>query len=201
MQPLTLPKRPKLSNFTLVPNSQIHLNKANNATEVYDLEGAYWEFEIELANVPERDALALDGFIASLRGQVGTFTLIDYRREQLDKDFVGYVRGANQDGNILNIDGLPANQTLLVVGERMQVGIGQNTELKVLTQDLVTDSLGRATVIFESPLRKIPADNTLITFKQPVGLFRLADNKQGLASAQYKNGIVTSWKIKGREAF
>ncbi|MDC9565886.1 MULTISPECIES: hypothetical protein [unclassified Pseudoalteromonas] len=165
MQPLPLPKRPKLSNFTLVPNSQIHLNKANNATEVYDLEGAYWEFEIELANVPERDALALDGFIASLRGQVGTFTLIDYRREQLDKDFTGYVHGENQDGNILTIDGLPANQTLLVAGERMQVGVGQNTELKVLTQDLVTDSLGNATVIFESPLRKIPADNTLINLR------------------------------------
>ncbi len=35
--PLPLPKRP---NFKLVPNSQVHLNKANNATEVYDLEGA-----------------------------------------------------------------------------------------------------------------------------------------------------------------
>ena len=201
MQPLPLPKRPKISNFTLVPNSQTHLNKTNNATEVYDLEGAYWEFEIELANVPERDALALDGFIASLRGQVGTFTLIDYRREQLDKDFTGYVRGANQDGNILNLHALPANQTLLVAGERMQVGVGQNTELKILTADLVSDSVGQATAIFESPVRKIPAENTLITFNQPAGLFRLADNKQGLTSAQYKNGIVTSWKIKGREAF
>lgn len=201
MQPLPLPKRPKLSNFTLVPNSQTHLNKANNATEIYDLEGAYWEFEIELANVPERDALALDGFIASLRGQVGTFTLVDYRREQLDKDFTGFVRGANQDGNILNIDGLPANQTLLVAGERMQVGVGQSTELKILTADLISNSIGQSTVNFESPVRRIPADNTLITFKQPAGLFRLADNKQGLASAQYKKGIVTSWKIKGREAF
>lgn len=199
--PLPLPKRPKRSNFKLVPNSQIHLNKANNATEVYDLEGAYWEFEIELANVPEREALALDAFIASLRGQVGTFTLFDYRREQLDKDFTGYVRGENQDGNTLVIDGLPLNQTLLVAGERMQVGVGQNTELKILTGDLVSDSLGRATVVFESPLRKIPADNTLITFKQPRGLFRLADNNQGIDSAEYKKGIVTSWKIKGREAF
>ncbi|MDC3190407.1 hypothetical protein NQU96_11700 [Pseudoalteromonas elyakovii] len=199
--PLPLPKRPKRSNFKLVPNSQVHLNKANNATEVYDLEGAYWEFEIELANVPEREALALDAFIASLRGQVGTFTLFDYRREQLDKGFTGYVRGENQDGNTLVIDGLPLNQTLLVAGERMQVGVGQNTELKILTGDLVSDSLGRATVVFESPLRKIPADNTLITFKQPRGLFRLADNNQGIYSAEYKKGIVTSWKIKGREAF
>lgn len=201
MQLLPLPKRPKLSNFKLVPNSQIHLNKANNATEVYDLEGAYWEFEIELANVPERDALALDAAIAKLRGQVGTFLLFDYRREQLDKDFTAYVRGANQDGNILNVDALPANQTILVAGERMQIGTGQNSELKVLTEDVVTNSLGHATLIFESPVRKIPADNTLITFKQPAGLFRLADNNQGLASAQYKKGIVTSWKIKGREAF
>lgn len=201
MQLLPLPKRPKLSNFTLVPNSQVHLSKANNATEVYDLEGAYWEFEIELANVPERDALALDAALAKLRGQVGTFLLFDYRREQLDKDFTGLVNGANQDGNILNVDGLPANKTLLVAGERMQVGSGQSAELKILTADVITNSVGQATITFESPVRKIPADNALITFKQPAGLFRLADNRQGLASAQYKKGIVTSWKIKGREAF
>ncbi|WP_275668494.1 hypothetical protein [Pseudoalteromonas sp. Isolate3] len=37
--PIPLPKHPKRSNFKLVPNSQVHLNKANNATEGYDLEG------------------------------------------------------------------------------------------------------------------------------------------------------------------
>ena len=50
--PLPLPKRPKRSNFKLVPNSQVHLNKANNATEVYDLEGAY---STALAAVKEPD--------------------------------------------------------------------------------------------------------------------------------------------------
>lgn len=50
-------------------------------------------------------------------------------------------------------------------------------------------------------MRVIPADNTPLYFNQPKGVFRLADNKQGIASAQYKNGIVTRWRIKGREAF
>lgn len=198
---LPLPKRPKSCVFRLVPNSQIHTSKANNATEVYDLEGAYWEFDIELANVAEKDALALDAFMASLRGRVGTFSLFDYRREQLEKDFQAQVKGANQDGNTLVIDGLAPSQTLLVAGERLQIDDGEFAELKMLTQDLVTDSQGVANIVFESPLRKIPADNTPIYFKQPKGLFRLSDNKQGLASAKYKNGIVTSWRIKGREAF
>ena len=38
--PLPLPKRPKRSNFKLVPNSQVHLNKPNNSIEAYVLEGS-----------------------------------------------------------------------------------------------------------------------------------------------------------------
>jgi len=198
---LPLPKRPKLCVFNLVPNSVAHVSKANNATEVYDNEGAYWEFELVIENVKEKDALALDAFIATLRGQVGTFTLFDYRREQLDKDFTAFVNGNNQDGNTLNITGLPANKTLLVAGERLTIGSGELAELKMLTQDLISDSAGQATITFESPVRKIPANNTSIYFKQPTGLFRLLDNKQGISSAKYNKGIVTSWRIKGREAF
>ena len=134
--------------------------------------------------------------MASLRGQVGVFTLFDYRREQLDKDFTGLVNGASQDGNTLIIDGLAPNQTLLVAGERFQVGAGELVELKMLTQDLVTNASGVATVMFESPLRKIPVDNTPLYF-----IFRLIDNKQGISEAKYKNGIITNWRIKGREAF
>ncbi|SFD55340.1 hypothetical protein [Pseudoalteromonas denitrificans] len=198
---LPLPKKPKTCVFRLVPNSQSYVSKANNASEIYDLEGAYWEFEIEIANVPEKDALTLDAFMASLRGQVGTFLMFDYRREQLDKSFSAFVAGANQDGNTLLIDGLPVSQTLAVAGERFQLGDGSAAELKMLTKDLVSDAFGRANIVFESPMRVIPFDNTPLYFKQPKGVFRLADNKQGIASARYKNGIVISWRIKGREAF
>ena len=173
----------------------------NNATEVFDLEGAYWEVDVEIANVAELKCLTLDAFITKQRGSVGKFLMFDYRREQLDKDFVAYVNGANQDGNTLNIAGLVALTTLAVAGERFQLGDGDITELKMLTEDLVTDANGHASIVFESPIRKIPAPNTPLYFKQPKGLFRLADNKQGLASAQYKNGIVTGLRIKLREAF
>lgn len=118
-----LPKHPKSCVFRLVPNSQSYVSKANNASEIYDLEGAYWEFEIEIANVPDKEALKLDGFMASLRGQVGTFLMFDYRREQSDKQFTAFVKGANQDGNTLLIDGLPINQTLMLAGERFQLGM------------------------------------------------------------------------------
>ncbi|MBQ4810594.1 hypothetical protein J8M20_04575 [Pseudoalteromonas luteoviolacea] len=47
------------------------MSKTNNASEVYDLKGAFWEFETELANVSEPDALTLDAFLAKCRGAVG----------------------------------------------------------------------------------------------------------------------------------
>ncbi|AZZ98248.1 hypothetical protein [Pseudoalteromonas sp. R3] len=201
MEQLPLPKPPKSCVFRLVPNSQVHVSKANNASEVYDLEGAYWEFELELTNVREGDALALDAFLAKLRGQVGKFALHDYRRPQTNLTAAGFVNGSNQDGNVLNVRGMPVNQTYAPAGSRIQIGLGETAELKVLTEDVVVNSHGHAQLVFESPVRSIPGDSSPVYFNKPYGVFRLADNKQGLAEAQLKDGLVTSWKIKGREAF
>ncbi|MCF2855911.1 hypothetical protein L1286_00380 [Pseudoalteromonas sp. SMS1] len=177
------------------------MSKTNHASEVYDLEGAYWEFEIELANVSESDALALDAFLAKCRGSVGKFLCYDYRFLQDELDSFARVVEPYQDGNVLNVSGLPVNGVYAKAGNRIQIGEGENAELKVLTADAVVDSYGACTLEFESPMRQIPASNTPVYFRRPAGVFRLLDNKQGLAEAQVKNGFVTSWKIKGREAF
>ncbi|WP_235423428.1 hypothetical protein [Pseudoalteromonas luteoviolacea] len=177
------------------------MSKTNNASEVYDHEGAYWEFEIELTNVLEADALALDAFLAKCRGSVGRFLCFDYRFLQDDLDSFARVTSSFQDGNLLKVTGLPVNSVYAKAGNRIQIGTGENAELKILTSDVVVDSQGECELEFESPLRQIPASNTPVYFKRPEGVFRLLDNKQGLAEAQVKNGFVTSWKIKGREAF
>ncbi|PCK30461.1 hypothetical protein [Pseudoalteromonas piscicida] len=201
MEHLPLPKPPKSCVFRLVPNSQLHINKANNASEVFDNEGAYWEFEIELTNVPESDALELDGFLASLRGSVGRFLMHDYRREQERLDTTAYVYGGYNDGAALPVTNLPAGQVYARAGEKIQIGTGSASELKILTENVLPSATGTTTLRFESPLRRIPAHNTPVCFVRPAGVFRLIDNKQGLADAQYKNGVVTSWRIRGREAF
>lgn len=200
-QILPFPKRPYSCVFRLVPNSKINVSKANNASEVFDLEGAYWEAEIEIRNIRDENALELEGFLAAQRGSVGKFLVYDFRREQLDRDFIAYVDGDNQDGNLLNITGLTPNALIAKSGERFQLADNENTELKMLTQDVESDANGNASIEFQSPIRKIPSSNTPLYFKQPKGLFRLANNKQGLADAEFKNGIITSWRIKLREAF
>jgi len=201
MEFLPFPKEPKSCVFRLVPNSQLHVNKANNATEVFDNEGAYWEFDVEFANVPEAAALELDGFFAKLRGSVGAFLLHDARFEQTNLDTVAYVSGSNQDGNTLAVTNLPHGQIYARAGSKIQIGSGGSAELKILTENVIPNRTGSTMLHFEPPLRRIPAHNTPIYFSKPAGVFRLADNKQGLADAKYKNGVVTSWKIKGREAF
>ncbi|MCO7187602.1 MULTISPECIES: hypothetical protein [unclassified Pseudoalteromonas] len=55
------------------------VSKANNASKVCDLEGANREFELELTNVREDDALALDAFLAEFRGQLGKFVMQDFK--------------------------------------------------------------------------------------------------------------------------
>lgn len=201
MEHLPLPKPPKSCVFRLVPNSQLHINKANNASEVFDNEGAYWEFDIELTNVPESDALELDGFLAALRGSVGRFLMHDYRREQEHLDTIAFVSGGYQDGASLAVTNLPPGRIYARAGEKIQIGSGAAAELKILTENVLPASTGATMLRFESPMRRIPAHNSPVYFVRPAGVFRLINNKQGLADAQYKNGVVTSWRIRGREAF
>ncbi|RJE72355.1 hypothetical protein BGP78_20325 [Pseudoalteromonas sp. MSK9-3] len=49
---------------------------------------------------------------------------------------------------------------------------------------------GATMVHFEPPLRRIPAPNTTVNYSKPVGVFRLANNKQGVWQTLLAPGVL-----------
>jgi hypothetical protein len=106
-----------------------------------------------------------------------------------------WVMGANQTGNTLKVAGLYESVvTLFKQGDFFSV----NGELKMITQDINSDALGRATLTFEPPLRSSPADISQVIFQDAPGTFRLSDDSIDWTS-QY--ATTTDFNIACEEAF
>lgn len=82
------------------------------------------------------------------------------------------VDGAAQVGNVLETDEWPVSTSGLMVKDDY---FTINNELKQLTENVDSDGTGKATLIFEPPLRVSPADNDPIIYSKPYGRFLLQD--------------------------
>ena len=87
------------------------------------------------------------------------------------------VRGANQLGQSLAVDGLNNSATVLTAGALVSVALPNSDEqLIALTANATSNSSGQATLSLASPLRAAPADNAVVRVHFPIGLMRLSDS-------------------------
>lgn len=91
--------------------------------------------------------------------------------------FGPFVNGANQTGNVLNIDGCSPNVTgYFLPGDYIQLGSGSGSQLYKVLTSVDTNNSGQATVDIWPNLRSSPADNSTVVFTNAKGKFRLKDN-------------------------
>ncbi len=86
------------------------------------------------------------------------------------------VVGAGQLGLSLDCDGAATSTTVGLAGDPIEV----NTEVKVLTQDAVSDGAGLVTFDFEPALRDSPANNAVVDVKTPEITLRLLAPQVGV---------------------
>ena len=98
------------------------------------------------------------------------------------------------DGNALIVNELPNSADgILLRGDRIEV----NGELKILRQDLISDSGGNGIVYFDPPLRDAPADNTPIIVRNPGAMFMIAGFDSGF---QTRAGNYSDFLIQAVES-
>jgi hypothetical protein len=147
--------------------------------ESYEHPGKRWGIDIQLVPMLRAKGEEWAAFLASLRGRRGTFLLGDplgkYPRGALGGSPL--VKGANQTGGTLNIDGCTASVTgWLLKGDWVQLGTGSTAHLHKSLTDVDTDELGEATLELWPGPRTAPADNAALIVTNTVGIWRLASN-------------------------
>jgi len=167
---------PNSCDWGLQANTQNSRSSLNGAVQTLALPGDIWTGTLTFTNLKDAEARVMRAFITSLRGQSGRFYLVppSYTRAGIGTG-TPLVKGVNQTGSSVVTDGWTANQTAAVcAGDYITI----NDELKMVTVDGNTNSLGEVTISFVPPIRVSPADNEAISVVNPTGIFMLSDAKQ-----------------------
>jgi len=185
--PLTLPTdsagQPTNTTFRIRRIVGQSMSPFTGETQTFRHQGEWWEAEITLP--PMRHALAREWVakLVSMRGVFGTMLLGDFdgktaRGTASSSAGTPLVKGANQAGNTLLIDGATASQTgYLKAGDYIQLGTGTSSRLHMVVADANTDGSGNASLEIEPALRTSPADNLAVIVANTKGVFRLVTNE------------------------
>lgn len=166
---------PSKSAWNMQFASKADFNPYSQVEQVWDEPGDKWIVKLSYKNLPHAQGRELRGALMALRGQVNKLRIKDWAHSNMGS-WAGTpkVRGVDQVGLILTIDGMSVNSTIGYVGDRFQLG----TRVHELTQDAATNSSGIVTLKFVPEIINPPADNEPLILLEPSGLFILKDPKQ-----------------------
>lgn len=140
---------------------------------------AWWECDVTLPELQRDDAETWLGWLMSLKGPAGTFTMGDPLGATARGALGGtpLVKGGSQTGGLLAIDGASNNVTgWAKAGDWMQLGSGSSARLHKILADANSDGSGNVTLDIWPNLRASPADNDPVTMASCVGVFSLPDD-------------------------
>ncbi|WP_072669505.1 hypothetical protein [Vibrio injensis] len=169
---LTTKLRPVLSDFKLKRTERINTSKFTEASQSISSPTGLWTVSLQFQNIRRADAQELIAFLWSLRGTYGQFRLFDWSAPSANGAGGSYpiTQLSSALPGMVKLISAQASTKLASAGDYVEI----NGELKGLLADVVTDTSGIATVIFEPFLRAPANAATTINFNQPTGIFRLA---------------------------
>lgn len=163
---------PSKFTFGLKSNAEAFTSPLNGAIQTAFRPGSRWMATLEFAQMFLDKAALLDGFLASLDGMNGRFTLNPFNRPGTGTNCV--VNGASQTGTTLNVTGAAGQQ--FAIGDYFAI----NGEFKMVTAAVTADGSGHAALSFAPALRASPPNGGTVTFNAPTLTMILAAPQYGM---------------------
>ena len=185
---------PATNTFELVSNTRTYTSPLTNAVQTASRKGSLWKASLQFNNLSGDDRKVMQAFLVKLNGQQHRFTLQDHSHTPRGAGGGTLrVNGASQSGTTLVCDGATASVTnYLRAGDY----ISFNSELHMVVADADSDASTNVTLSIAPPIRKTPADDTIVDYTIPVlGVFMLA----GPASWNTTIDIHSSFNIEAVE--
>ncbi len=182
--PLTMPTAPgpKRVEFQAVNSIGIVRSPYTYRRQVQNFKAGAWGAVITLPELEQDTAAEWTAFLVALRGGYGTFYLGDPMRKTPRGTALGapLVKGANQLGTVLEIDGAaPSITNWLRKDDKIQVA----NRMHMVLNDADSDGSGNVTLDIWPEILISPPDNDPITTNEPKGVFCLAQNLVPICSA------------------
>jgi hypothetical protein len=184
------------SAFYLSANVQTFQSPLSGTIQRAVKAGSLWIARYSLPRMKRNDAVEWLSFFAQLEGRANTFNAFDPEGKELRGTGIGtpLVNGASQTGSSLVTDGWGANQIVLRTGDYFSV----NSELKMVTEDILSDGSGNATINFKPFLRNSPTNNAPLIINNPVVEMFLSQDQ--IIIDTNHNGIYLPFTFTARES-
>ena len=180
---------PTTQTFELVTNTKVFQSPLSNSVQTLTRAGSHWKTSMVFSNLSGAERAELQAFIAKMDGQTHRARISDYGAVKLGAASSGdtlLVAGAGQSGSSISLDGAS-----LGVSNYFKAGdyLSFNNELHMVTADASSDAFGEITVSIAPPIRKVPADNTAVTYIGATGVFMITNNPMWRTQAPYFSSI------------
>lgn len=191
---------PSGSSFELQTNDAAFESPLTGTVRTLERKGARWRVTLTFDDLDGAERAELQGFLAKVRGFANRVLLPIFAHTNRGAGGgTPVVSGGSQSGATLNSSGWPITTTVLRRGDFFSV----NGELKIVTDDVVSDGAGLAAINFSPILRSPPPDATAIVLPPSTALrVMLADGSIGWNNAPaFGGGLRSSFAIDFIEAF
>ena len=158
-------------------NTQSSTSPLTMSSQVERLPGEKWKTTLTFNEISAQKGRALAAFLVRLGGRANTFYYGPYMARHPLGSPSGNptVDGSNQTGSTLQTQSWPANTAVLMAGDYFSVG----DELKMVTEDAVTNGAGEVLIHFSPALRRSPGNAEPIEWQSPKCVMRLVNNENG----------------------
>ncbi|MBF0689897.1 hypothetical protein IR150_00010 [Providencia alcalifaciens] len=185
---------PATMNWQLISNSKSFTSVFTGSVQTVRFPGSRWRCTLTFNNLTEQLSRDLEVLMAALDGESGRVKISNWLRQGLTGKGEARISTANQTGKILQTKGWIANSIILRKGDYLTVG----NELKMITDNVISDKEGNAVIPISPMLRVSPAVNDKLETVRPFGVFKLTSNDQG--NFQYRPGVFSNVTITFEEA-
>ncbi|MBE5251835.1 hypothetical protein [Mixta mediterraneensis] len=186
---------PSSLDWHLESNTKTFRSPFNGSSQTARFPGSRWKCTVEYSVLDENQARKIEAVIAALDGEYGRVRIRDWGRDGKAPAGNPQVSDPEQTGTTLTTSGWTANTLVMKAGDYFTV----NSELKKVTADVTSDASGVAAITFAPMLRSSPDANSPLEVQSPWGIFKLADNSQGVFKRS--PGLISSTTIEFEEAF
>lgn len=169
MATITFPSTPKPSGmqWRLVMPAQNNVSGWTGERQVIASNRGWWECSLSLPPIVGTAAVKpWRSYIAQARGVVNDFRITVHPTAQSALANTVLVRGGGQTGRSIISDGWPNSTTVLSAGDYVTI----EDQLVQLTANVTSNGSGIATLTFEPPIRRAPADNAPVEYRNPYAL-------------------------------
>lgn len=188
--PLAVPTSPKPREFAFqfAPNTAATTSIYSGATQTYEHDGLVWSASVSLPPLLNTSqAREWHGFLASLNGQRGTFTMGPPQHATPSGTQAADISirvAALAQAKTLEVKGMTAAATILR-GDLISVA----SRLYMVMEDVTANGSGEADLTLSHGLREAAAVDVTVGLLNPVGTWRLRDPN---VSRQIQVGGVSS---------